>query len=340
MHKASCKNGRGTATTAANKHSTIIAPALSPCIHTEPTISPKTLVALTATPALALEGDWELACDNSGYCAAAGYQTPAQSDHPVSLRISRPAGADSNIDATIRFQEDDVPAQLELCIDDKKHGTLNSRDEQPIAATQRDALIAALLADSHDIRFHAADGRNWQLSAAGARATLQQMDTFQQRSDTPSALVAPGNSHAAVLAPEPYPVIKPVIPSQEAARRVAADDTDYLVLRARFHPYYDPTGASIQCDKNNQIAAFTLYPLDDEHYLSERACWQGQYNHGNLYGLISRDLKTLHKTYPRELNDYDPATGELSGSGLCRGFTGNAWPMTTWDTTEVEDTNP
>ncbi len=39
----------------------------------------------------------ELACDNTGMCRAVGYQSDAQFGHPISLLISRPAGAGSAV---------------------------------------------------------------------------------------------------------------------------------------------------------------------------------------------------------------------------------------------------
>ena len=49
--------------------------------------------------------DWELACDNTGMCRAVGYQSDAQFGHPVSLLISRPAGAGSAVLSQIQVAE-------------------------------------------------------------------------------------------------------------------------------------------------------------------------------------------------------------------------------------------
>ena len=65
-----------------------------------------TLVA--AAPAAAFEGfhfthgDWEIACDNTGMCRAAGYQADGD-EAAVSVLLERAAGADAPVDAQLQL---------------------------------------------------------------------------------------------------------------------------------------------------------------------------------------------------------------------------------------------
>lgn len=47
--------------------------------------------------------DWEIACDNTGTCRAAGYQSDQDIDQPVSVLLERAAGANSSIKAQVQI---------------------------------------------------------------------------------------------------------------------------------------------------------------------------------------------------------------------------------------------
>ena len=65
----------------------------------------KTLALLLAAPIAAFaldgidfeQGDWQIVCDNSGTCRAAGYQSDEGDDPPVSVQFTRKAGEKESV---------------------------------------------------------------------------------------------------------------------------------------------------------------------------------------------------------------------------------------------------
>ena len=69
-------------------------------IFAAPITAEKTIASSQST---ALQGlyfqhqDWELACDNTGTCRAAGYQSDDDFEQPISMLLTRQAGAKSAV---------------------------------------------------------------------------------------------------------------------------------------------------------------------------------------------------------------------------------------------------
>lgn len=187
------------------------------------------LFSLTIPMSLfALEGmtfshnDWELTCDNTGTCRAAGYQEDDQ-DSLVSVLLTRSAGDNTEVTAEIFIPEEhELPAApltkvVEFHIDQTPHGTIKlKRGLGKLTPPQTRALLAAL-SQVGNIRF--TSGKNtWKLSDTGASAVLRKMDDFQQRVGKPSALIAKATTESKdsspTLQPVTAPVIKALIPQQ------------------------------------------------------------------------------------------------------------------------------
>ena len=58
--------------------------------------------------------DWELACDNTGICRAAGYQTDDDFEQPMSMLLTRQAGVKTAVKGQLQIQEDIAQATLFL----------------------------------------------------------------------------------------------------------------------------------------------------------------------------------------------------------------------------------
>ena len=319
----------------------------------------KTLALLLAAPvtALALDGidfehgDWQIVCDNSGTCRAAGYQSDEGDDPPVSVQFTRKAGENESVQGAISLLDasaESAPAQVEMHIDGKKIANITLQDDGSanLDPAQTEALLAAVQKKDSSIIFREnAKKPEWRLSTVGANAVLLKMDDFQERVDTASALIKRGNNENAVLAPAALPVIKAVTPPQDAPRELKKNDADFATMKKLLAAHYisedeyfnlsekddhhDRCPRDAERGIDSEYAVITLYPLDDKHYLSESPCWFSAYNVGNLYTLVSRDLKTIEKTYDNRLNSYDEKTGILQKS---RGI-GDCWSIMTyqWD---------
>ena len=69
--------------------------------------------------------DWELACDNTGTCRAAGYQADEHLDRPVSVLLLRAAGANTSIAARLKIDAEHLAGQrkaLTLYMQGKNYG--------------------------------------------------------------------------------------------------------------------------------------------------------------------------------------------------------------------------
>ncbi|MDO4776161.1 MAG: DUF1176 domain-containing protein [Cardiobacteriaceae bacterium] len=344
----------------------------------------KTLLSLilAAPAAFALEGlqfqheDWEIACDNTGTCRAAGYQNedaPTNAEgyaEPVSLLLTREAGENAAIKAQLQIIPDErdsnyVDTKATLILNGKTLGTFTFPADNPVQtlnAKQTQALLAALPGKKAHVVVKAGT-RQMTLSDKGAAAVLLKMDEFQKRLDTPSALIKKGNSKHAVLAPVPAPQIKAVIPPQDAPRDITPDSSEHAVLLTLFREDFE--GKSASCELREEGQDFTLYPLGNGRLLTESFCWLAAYNAAGHYAIVSDDLTTVIAKVRGSveddfnLNDYNPASGELMGyfkgrglgdcwheerwrydgerfvqsfaaeHGMCRGFPGGAWEMPT-----------
>jgi len=60
--------------------------------------------------------DWELACDNTRTCRAAGYQSETGANEPVSMRITRAAGPGTALEIDLQIGADDVKGPLRLTV--------------------------------------------------------------------------------------------------------------------------------------------------------------------------------------------------------------------------------
>lgn len=322
----------------------------------------KTLALLLAAPIAAFaldgidfeQGDWQIVCDNSGTCRAAGYQSDEGDDPPVSVQFTRKAGEKESVQGAISLLDansESAPAQVEMQIDGKSVANITLKDDgsASLDQAQTEALLAAVQKKNSNITFREnAKKTQWRLSTVGANAVLLKMDDFQERVNTASALIKRGNHENAVLSPVALPVIKAVTPPQDTPRELKKSDADFATMKKLLAAHYVsedeylnlsekddhfdrcPHDAERGIDSEN--AVITLYPLDEAHYLSESPCWFSAYNVGNLYTLVSRDLKTIEKTYDNRLNRYDEKTGILHGNQKVRGI-GDCWSSAAyqWD---------
>ena len=149
-----------------------------------------------AAGAQSFEGrDWQVVCDNTRACRAAGYSAEG-SDAPVSVLLARASGPGRLVFAELQLGALDArsvhPASVVLVIGGKPAGTIrvdrNNHADLPAAVAA--PLLKALMAGS-GVAFTAGKTA-WRLSGDGATDMLLKMDEIQGRTGRPSALVRKG----------------------------------------------------------------------------------------------------------------------------------------------------
>lgn len=311
--------------------------------------------------------DWEVACDNTRTCRAAGYQSDDGEALPVSVLLTRAGGAGTPVTGQVQLGEgwdDDLfkgfPARfpLALRIDGRDLGSVTLAKDALVAdltAAQVKALLASLLRDSR-IEFRARD-KVWPLSGAGASAVLLKMDEAQGRIGTVGALYRRGKqdeSRVPPALPKPVIVSPPLAPAQPGDATLVAKRGD--ALRAALRKSIDPD----DCEGTTQVDEYhtlEVTRLTKTKLLVSTLCWQAAYNQGIGFWVVddkppyAAELVTTEGTdgdghgihsgqKGRGIGDcwsndswtWDGRTyihSESGGSSQCKGFAGGAWDMPT-----------
>lgn len=275
--------------------------------------------------------DWEISCDNTGTCRAAGYGINTSE---VSVLLTRNAGPEQDVKGVVTFArvEDDIPdnASVNLFIDNQDLGTLTAQDNDHFRfnSTQVSALILALV---HDQNIELSlNGKRKTLSGAGVNAVFLKMDAFQQRIGTQNALLRKGAANDAhILKAPPAPVIVaapairsapelPLTPAQQqkigpqiAAQRAECDDQDNENIPA----------------ESRQL---TLIALDKTHALIKGLCWRAAYNEGYAMWVVDSALATTPQLITTDASSYADGTITFfnKGRGIADCVSGEEW---VWD---------
>jgi hypothetical protein len=280
--------------------------------------------------------DWELACDNTRTCRAAGYQ-PEEAELAVSLLLTRAAGPGTPVQARLTLgdygDEDQAasdpargPGLLKLRVNGKALGTLpwlTEHDTFGLSPAQLQAVLKALPRPNARIEF--SHGRHvWRLSDQGAAAVLLKMDEFQGRLGTPTALARPGNQpETQALPPLPTPVLRAakLPPAAAPSARLQA------AVRAELKKNED---ADEEFRIDSEDGQLSFQPLGGGHWLVSKLCWRGAYNAGSCAWVVNE----------RKPGQFEPVTdsasdigeGEIWASQKSRGL-GDCWhhQVWTWD---------
>lgn len=275
--------------------------------------------------------DWELACDNTRTCRAAGYQAQEEPG-AVSVLLIRRAGPGAAVDARVQvglYEEGTLPKSLALRIDGRDLGALRYAPEEGLAelsATQVDSLLHALLRES-EIRFVGDEGRpHWFVSDQGAVAVLLKMDEFQGRLDTPGALVRRGvEDESKVLPPISAPLVRiPAIrPPEPGDARIAVDPQLRSALLAEVPEGQECMGLMPGEDE----APVDVSRLDDHTLIASVICWRGAYNAGAGHWLIEERAPYAPRLVTMDGNYLENGLIEASQKG--RGVGDCVW-LATW----------
>jgi hypothetical protein len=259
------------------------------------------LLAIVAMPGLALaqdslpglyfsHGDWELACDNTGTCRAAGYQPDGQGA-PVSVLLTRKAGPGQPVRAEVQLGESSANTAsvltLALRIDARQAGALRMRMSEGLGelSPKMTAALLAALPRNADIEW-SAGAQRWQLSDKGAAAVLLKMDEFQGRIGTRGALLKPGTaSEARVLKASAAPVIKAVRWARPVPGKVLLAEHQAEPLRRALRA---TLGERDYCPEllDGDEEPLSVLRLDARRLLVSTRCATGAYNISDGYWVI------------------------------------------------------
>ena len=307
------------------------------------------LLPLTAMAAPSLKGfektyqDWDLICDNLGTCRMAGYQE--EGDDPVSILFTRAAGENAAVEGKLTilpFGEADRDVQvgqdIEIWLNGKSLGTVKHiSDENPdkLTEAQTKALLSGLKKES-EIRLTYGK-TTLKVSDKGAAAAMLKMDEFQQRLNTPSALIRQGQEKHAVLAPQPAPKIEVVSVNNRKTTELKRGEKQYDNVLALLRK-------ANSCDDEDITSQdITLYPLTQNKVLAEALCVRGAYQSTNYYAVLDDKLSKVEQVLEDQYNFayYDEklnaliVEGSYKSSGLAESWYGYeaAWNGKTFITT-------
>ena len=272
--------------------------------------------------------DWDLVCDNTGTCRMAGYQD--ESSDPVSILFTRAAGENAAVEGKftiLPFGEADRDVQvgqdIEIWLNGKSLGKVKHiSDDAPDKLTeeQTKALLSGLKKES-EIRLTYGK-TTLKVSDKGAAAAMLKMDEFQQRLNTPSALICKGQEKHAVLAPQPAPKIEVVSVNNRKTTELKRGEKQYDNVLALLRK-------ANSCDDEDITSQdITLYPLTQNKVLAEALCVRGAYQSTNYYAVLDDKLSKVEQVLAEQYNEagYDEKQGYAFVRGSYKGRAlGDCW---------------
>ena len=266
--------------------------------------------------------DWDLVCDNTGTCRMAGYQD--ESSDPVSILFTRAAGENAAVAGKftiLPFGEADRDVQvgqdIEIWLNGKSLGKVKHiSDDAPDKLTeeQTKALLSGLKKES-EIRLTYGK-TTLKVSDKGAAAAMLKMDEFQQRLNTPSALIRQGQEKHAVLAPKVEPKIDAVSVKNRKTTELKLGEKQYDNVLALLRKAHDGC-----VDEDLESQDITIYPLTHNKVLAEALCFEGAYQGTNYYAVLDDKLSKVEQVLAEQYNEagYDEKQGYAFVRGSYKG---------------------
>ena len=238
-----------------------------------------------AAGAQSFEGkDWQVVCDNTRACRAAGYSVDG-SDAPVSVLFSRASGRGMPVYVELQLGTLDAraarPASVAMAIAGKPAGTIRI-DKNNHADLPAPAAAALLKSVSGGAGATFTAGKTtWRLSGDGAVDVLLKMDEVQGRTGRPSALVRKGNLNDADVASAM------AVQRYDAERIPAAPQPGDDALAVRVLASIRSSADCPLLDDGPSQAKARLWHLDANRLLLTQACRVTSDNTGNGYWIAN-----------------------------------------------------
>ena len=325
-----------------------------------------TLASMTSMSAMADEGyatpfdgwgfvkdDWQLVCDNTLTCRAAGYAGEGAFDTPASLLLTATPKVALPL-AEIQFldegqEQEQSNAAAELWLNDKNYGTLPLEHEGYYLLTAKQT--GQLIKQAHlDTKIEIKQGANsWIISDKGMSAVLLKLDEVQGRVGTTLALVSKNSPNRQTpKSSKLMPVIKKAYSYPEDDHK-QLDPAKLIYFRKniekwvdidakRFVGFEDDMGdcelVNPSTEEYQRMQEYTsssldwdFIPVDAKHTLASHLCWRGAYNEGSGYWLISHDKPSQTQLITTSGSDY--SNGEIYAAHKDRGI-GDCWNTQEW----------
>ena len=273
--------------------------------------------------------DWDLVCDNTGTCRMAGYQD--ESSDPVSILFTRAAGENAAVEGKftiLPFGEADRDVQvgqdIEIWLNGKSLGKVKHiSDDAPdnLTEEQTKALLSGLKKES-EIRLTYGK-TTLKVSDKGAAAAMLKMDEYQQRLNTPSALIRQGQEKHAVLAPKVEPKIDAVSVKNRKTTELKLGEKQYDNVLALLRKAHDGC-----VDEDLESQDIMIYPLTHNKVLAEALCFKGAYQGTNYYAVLDDKLSKVEQVLAEQYNEagYDEKQGYAFVRGSYKGRAlGDCW---------------
>lgn len=276
--------------------------------------------------------DWELACDNTRTCRAAGYQSEEDGAPPVSVLLTRKAGPRQPVTGKLmigNYGEEDklnkLPPifKLSMQINGRNLGQVTMHKDTLVAdlSSEQIAALLAVLSQKSNIEWTAGDSR-WRLSDKGATAVLLKMDEFQGRIGTAGALIKKGpRSDDSVLPLLPAPVV--IVPPLPKAQ---SNDNQWVTEKSKVLRDALLTIITDDCSLTPE-AELSITRLTDTKLLVSTQCWNAAYNSGDGYWVVNQAppfQPVLITTSGSHFSD-----GSIVASHKGRGL-GDCWSSQAW----------
>ena len=287
------------------------------------------MAASTSIQGIGNYQDWDLVCDNTGTCRMVGYQD--ESSDPVSILFTRAAGENAAVEGKftiLPFGETDRDVQvgqdIEIWLNGKSLGKVKHiSDDAPDKLTeeQTKALLSGLKKES-EIRLTYGK-TTLKVSDKGAAAAMLKMDEFQQRLNTPSALIRQGQEKHAVLAPKVEPKIDAVSVNNRKTIELKHGEKQFNHVLALLRKAHDGC-----VDEDLESQDITLYPLTQNKVLAEALCARAAYQYTNYYAVLDDKLSKVEQVLADQYNEagYDEKQGYAFVRGIYKGrVIGDCW---------------
>ncbi|MBE0441770.1 MULTISPECIES: DUF1176 domain-containing protein [unclassified Psychrobacter] len=295
--------------------------------------------ALVSTASLANTGaeltsqDWQVVCDNTRTCRLAGYQAENNSEFPISILLTRRAGANASVDGKVKIggaKDSSSKAlmqlgnrhRISLFINDKDHGETKPFSTTAGSAELTEAQVTALLealTKSSNIELVLRNSR-WQLSDRGANAVMLKADEVQGRVGTSSALINRTDavkSNSSVLSPKSAPVLRFVMPKPNA---VASNKKKFVMKSSQLAALMKETmkDADSDCPSLSDKSPWQVNRLNGSQLIAQHDCWTSAYNKGSGVWVINDSKPYNPKLVTTDATSYDK--GKISSVQKGRGI--------------------
>ena len=294
--------------------------------------------------------DWDLICDNTGTCNMVGYQ---DGSNLVSLLFRREAGENAAVKSSLKISLNnggDKGKPVEIRINGKLLSVVPKMEdialEQQVVALdekQTDALLTALK-NNADIKFISGQFKG-KLSNEGAKAAMLKMDEFQQRLNTPSALIRQGQEKHTVLAPQVAPKIQVAYIKNPSKTELKRGEKQFDAVLALLRKSADSSAIDycLSLHDDSEQKTITLYSLTQGKVLAEAVCISGSAAYTGYYAVMDNKLSKVEQVLEDQYNFayYDEklnaliVEGSYKSSGLAESWYGYeaAWNGKTFITT-------